>query len=138
MQILLPEGWDHLDGYEKWRPCNRCSHSVEAGVILLLSSQIEPTHPDWLQELATQCMLEEIGLVAPRLVHPSKDCVISAGMIRDGDILRSMYESASLEHSGDNHRTRLRQNFTFLHPACVAGERHTTFQSTSQTPHHKG
>ena len=124
-EIYLPESWEVRSERIKHLPSTKSIVSdVESDVIVLVNSLIEPMHPDWLSELVAHCFTKGVGFCGPRIVHPATSRIISAGMVMEnGGWIKSIYEGAQLNELGDKCRAILQQNFSFLHPSCLAIQR---------------
>ena len=93
-------------------------------MVVLVKSLIEPMYLNWLDELVAHCFTKGVGFSGPRIVHPVTSRIISAGMVMEnGGWIKSIYEGAQLDELGDKCRAVLQQNFSFLHPSCLAIQR---------------
>ena len=124
-EIYLPESWEVKSERINLLPSTKSIVSnVESDVIVLVNSLIEPMHPNWLDELVAYCFADGVGFCGPRIVHPASSRIISAGMVMEnGGWIKSIYEGAQLDELGDKCRAVLQQNFSFLHPSCLAIQR---------------
>ena len=124
-EIYLPESWEVKSERINFLPSTKSIVSnVDSDVIVLVNSLIEPMHPNWLDQLVAHCFTRGVGFCGPRIVHPASSRIISAGMVMEnGGWIKSIYEGAQLGELGDKCRAVLQQNFSFLHPSCLAIQR---------------
>ena len=93
-------------------------------MVVLVKSLIDPMYLNWRDELVAHCFTKGVGFCGPRIVHPATSRIISAGMVMEnGGWIKSIYEGAQLNELGDKCRAILQQNFSFLHPSCLAIQR---------------
>jgi len=124
-EIYLPESWEVKSERINLLPSAKpIASQLESDVVVLVNSLIEPMHPNWLDQLVAHCFTKGVGFCGPRIVHPASSRIISAGMVMEnGDWIKSIYEGAQLGELGDKCRAVLQQNFSFLHPSCLAIQR---------------
>ena len=121
-EIYLPESWEVKSERINLLPSAKpIASQLESDVVVLINSLIEPMHPNWLDELVAHCFADGVGFCGPRIIHPASSRIISAGMVMEnGGWIKSIYEGADLIELGDKCRALLQQNFSFLHPSCLA------------------
>ena len=121
--VILNRSNCHIKGFkENLRTIGSFNRDAEHEFLCICSTRATPIHSFWLSELVAQALDYDIGFCGPKFVNVAQQSIVSAGLIVDNDnILKSIYESSPWSFSGDKYRARLKQNFTFMHPACIVG-----------------
>ncbi|MEM0955563.1 MAG: glycosyltransferase [Pseudomonadota bacterium] len=99
----------------------------DAELLLLMNNDMEVINSDWLEELASQAVREDIGAVGAKLFFAT-DYIQHAGVVLGvgpdavaGHAFRGFYKS----QTGHMGRLRLVQNYSAVTAACLALRRET-------------
>lgn len=87
---------------------------------IFLQAGAMPTTDDWLEELISNAMRPEIGLVAPRILQSDTTIKHSGIVLAEQGYIHPLYPQASTEHVGYFGKAKLAQNFSLVSPDCFA------------------
>ena len=88
-------------------------------IIALLNNDIEVVNEDWLTEMVSHAVRDEIGCVGAKLLYPN-DTIQHAGVILGlGGVAGHAYKGFPKEHPGQLFRLHLTQNFEAVTAACL-------------------
>lgn len=92
---------------------------ARGSVLALLNNDIEAIGADWLREMVSHALREDIGVVGAMLYYPD-DSIQHAGVILGiGGIAGHAYVGHWRGYAGDKHRAALAQNMSAVTAACI-------------------
>lgn len=88
-------------------------------ILLFLNNDTEPINKDWLNEMVSHAIRENIGCVGAKLLYPN-DTVQHGGVIIGlGGIAGHAFKGFAREHTGYKNRLSLVQNYSAVTGACM-------------------
>ncbi|WP_374353140.1 glycosyltransferase [Chitinimonas sp.] len=107
---------------------NRAARQVDGELLCLMNNDIEVISPDWLDEMVSQALRPEIGMVGCRLWYPD-DTLQHAGVILGiGGVAGHAHHRLTREQGGYFNRARLVQNYSAITAACAVVRREVFWQ----------
>ncbi|PTR33450.1 GT2 family glycosyltransferase [Luteibacter sp. OK325] len=98
---------------------NRAVRESAADIVGLINNDIEVISADWLDEMVSQAVRPEVGVVGAMLYYPN-DTIQHAGVILGmHGVAGHVYSGAERGHNGQMGRARLVQNLTAVTAACL-------------------
>lgn len=98
---------------------NRAAREARGELLCLMNNDIEVITPDWLDEMASQALRPEIGIVGCRLWYPD-DTLQHAGVILGmGGVAGHAHHKMTRAQNGYFSRARLVQNYSAVTAACL-------------------
>jgi GT2 family glycosyltransferase len=98
---------------------NRAVRESTADIVGLINNDIEVISADWLDEMVSQAVRPEVGVVGAMLYYPN-DTIQHAGVILGmHGVAGHVYSGAERGHNGQMGRARLVQNLTAVTAACL-------------------
>jgi methionine biosynthesis protein MetW len=101
---------------------NLAVSGVDADVILLMNNDMEVIHPDWLTEMVSHAMREDIGAVGAKLLFPTghlQHCGVVLGLGPDA-VAGHAFKGLHKYDIGHMSRLRLIQDYSAVTGACLA------------------
>ena len=98
---------------------NIAARAARGPLLCLMNNDVEVITPDWLQEMASQALRPEIGMVGCRLWYPD-DTIQHAGIILGiGGVAGHAHHRTTREQNGYFSRAQLVQNYSAVTAACA-------------------
>ena len=102
---------------------NLAVQQAQGDVICLLNNDIEVITPDWLEEMVSQALRPEVGVVGAMLYYPN-DTIQHAGVVVGLlGIAGHAYAVQPRGHGGQMLRAQLQQNLSAVTAACAVFRR---------------
>ncbi|MEH6608496.1 MAG: glycosyltransferase family 2 protein [Halioglobus sp.] len=97
----------------------------DAEIIVLLNNDTEVLHADWLTEMVSQAMREQVGAVGAKLLYPNNRIQHAGVLLGLGsdEIARHAFKGRHKNEVGSLARTRLVQEYCAVTGACLAVKR---------------
>ncbi len=89
-------------------------------VVLLLNNDTEVINNDWLTEMASQCLREEIGAVGAKLYYPNGKIQHAGVFLYDGHPGNHIYLGRDRDDQGYFNKLNLVQCYSAVTAACLA------------------
>lgn len=106
---------------------NTAVSSARGDVLCFMNNDTEVISADWLYEMVSHAMREEIGAVGAKLLYPD-NCIQHAGVVLGiGGVADHVFCGMSADAPGYMGRAQLIQNYTALTGACLVLRR-TVFE----------
>lgn len=101
---------------------NRAVSKIKGEIIVFLNDDIEVITEDWLSEMVSQALREDIGAVGAKLLYPDNTIQHAGLFLGLGGIANSPFHKMfEHDHSNDYFsKSQLLQNFSALTAACMA------------------
>ena len=93
---------------------------AKGDILLFLNNDIEVLESDWLSELVSQSLRNEIGCVGAKLLYPDNSVQHGGVIIGLGGVAGHSHKHYSNEDPGYKHRLQLVQNYLAVTAACLA------------------
>ena len=98
---------------------NRGVKSATGEIIGLINNDIEVINPEWLNEMVSHAIKEEVGAVGARLLYPD-DTIQHAGVITGiQGVAGHAHKGLKKSNPGRNGRAMLIQNYSAVTAACI-------------------
>lgn len=98
---------------------NAAAREAKGTLLCLMNNDIEVISPDWLEEMASQAIRPEIGMVGCRLWYPD-DTLQHAGVILGmGGVAGHAHHRLTRAEGGYFSRAQLVQNYSAITAACA-------------------
>ena len=91
-----------------------------ANVIVLLNNDTEVINEDWLTEMVSQCMRNEIGVVGAKLYYPNGQIQHAGVFLYEGHPGNHIYLRKEKNDPGYFNKLNLVQNYSVVTAACLA------------------
>ena len=89
-------------------------------VVLLLNNDTQVINGDWLHEMVSQCMREEIGAVGAKLFYPNGQIQHAGVFLYEGHPGNHIYLKRNRDDLGYFNKLNLVQNYSAVTAACLA------------------
>ena len=117
-----------LPAAENARSANQAAQRARGEVLLFLSHQIRSGEPGWLEEMISQIVRPEVGVVGARLWSPEGHLEDGGLLLGVGGIAAPAFRGVPRGHPGYFNRAWLQQNYSAASGACLAVRRETFLQ----------
>lgn len=98
---------------------NAAAREAKGQLLCLMNNDIEVISPDWLDEMVSQALRPEIGMVGCRLWYPD-DTLQHAGVILGiGGVAGNAHHKLNRSQAGYFSRAQLVQNYSAITAACA-------------------
>ncbi len=98
---------------------NYAAARASGSVLGFVNNDIEVISPDWLDEMVSQCLRQEIGAVGAKLYYPN-DTIQHAGVVLGlGGIAGHVYAGLPKDYPGQMGRALLVQEMSAVTAACM-------------------
>ncbi len=89
-------------------------------VIVLMNNDIEILTKNWLTEMVSQCLRDDIGCVGAKLYYPNKTIQHAGVVLGIGGVAGHSHKYFPKNHPGYFKRLKITQNFSAVTAACLA------------------
>jgi GT2 family glycosyltransferase len=102
---------------------NRAAKIAQGEVLCLMNNDIEIITPDWLEEMVSFALREDVGCVGARLWHPNNRLQHAGVIMGLGRMARHAHLNLKKEQPGYFARAILHQSFSVVTAACLVVRR---------------
>lgn len=89
-------------------------------IVVLLNNDTEVINDDWLTEMVSQCLREDIGAVGAKLFYPNGQIQHAGVFLYDGHPGNHIYIGRTKDDPGYFNKLNLVQNYSAVTAACLA------------------
>lgn len=102
---------------------------AKGSIIVLMNNDIEVINSDWLNEMVSLCVREEIGCVGAKLYYPNNTIQHAGVILGLGGVAGHSHKHFVKSHDGYFKRLKIRQNLSAVTAACLAVRKSTYLQA---------
>ena len=89
-------------------------------VLVMLNNDIEILNGQWLTEMVSHCLREDIGCVGAKLYYPNKTIQHAGVVLGIGGVAGHSHKYFPKDHAGYFKRLKITQNYSAVTAACLA------------------
>jgi len=102
---------------------NRAARMAQGSILCLMNNDIEIITPDWLEEMVSFAIREEIGCVGARLWYPDGSLQHAGCILGVGGVVAHAHKYLQRGYAGYFGRALLHQSFSAVTAACLVVRR---------------
>lgn len=93
---------------------------AKGSIVVLLNNDVEVINSEWLSEMVSLCLRNEVGCVGAKLYYPNNSLQHAGVVLGLGGVAGHSHKYFDKEHDGYFKRLKVRQNLSAVTAACLA------------------